>query len=129
MEPDFGNLAPSGQAIKKPFWNHWEMAVFAIGKWPFLTKSWPGAFWSQILTIWQLLGRQLKRPFGTIGKRTFLAKYWPGAFLSQIFGNLAASGQAIKKSFETVGKWPFFAIICRKSARRCGAKHIFTSKM
>ena len=57
-----------------------------IGKQPFRAKSWPGAFWSQILGLWWLGALQLKLPSGLPGKRRFWATSWPGAFWSQILG-------------------------------------------
>ena len=70
-----------------------------LGKRPFWAKSWPGAFWSQILGLWRLAGRQLKAPSGIIGKRLFWAKSWPGAFWKLDFGTLAACRPAIKSAF------------------------------
>jgi len=39
-----------------------------IGQQPFWAKSWPGAFWSQILGLWWLASRQLKAPSGIMGQ-------------------------------------------------------------
>ena len=47
LEPDFGNLRASRPQLKAP--------SKTIGKRPFSAKSWPGAFWGQILAICRLL--------------------------------------------------------------------------
>ena len=46
----------------------------------FLTPRKPGAFWSQLVGLSRLAGRQLKGPSGIKGKRPFLAKSWPKPF-------------------------------------------------
>ena len=46
----------------------------------FLTPRKPGAFWSQLVGLSRLAGRQLKGPSGIKAKRPFLAKSWPKPF-------------------------------------------------
>ena len=50
LEPDFGNSEASRMALKSACWDYWETANFP-------PNPGQGAFWSQILTIWRLLGR------------------------------------------------------------------------
>ena len=47
LEPNFGNLAASGPQLKR--------LLGLLGNGPFWAKSWPGAFWSQVLAICWLL--------------------------------------------------------------------------
>ena len=77
-----------------------------MGNGPFWTKSWPGAFWTQILAIWRLPGRQLKPPSETIGKRPVLGQILAGTRLEPNFRNLAASGPQLKPPSGTIGKRP-----------------------
>ena len=80
-----------------------------IGKRPFLTKSWPGAFGQQLSAIWRPLGRQLKFSSGTIGKRPFWAKSWPGAFWEHISAIWRPLSWQLKFPSGTIGKRPFWA--------------------
>ena len=86
LEPNFSNLAASGPQVKPPSGTigkrpvfgqilagepfgakFWQFGCFRaaiktafsdlLGNGPFWVKSWPGAFWSQILAIWRLPGR------------------------------------------------------------------------
>ena len=112
MEPDFGTLLAWSPAIKIAFWDPWETALLGqilarsllepdfgtllawnpaietafwdliLGKQPFWAKSWPGAFWSQILGPCWLGVMQLKLPSGILEKQPFWALSWPGAFLN-----------------------------------------------
>ena len=89
----------------------WRQQIFHLvvtfaGNGPFWAKSWPGAFWSQILAIWRLPGRQVKPPSGTIGKRPVLGQILAGSLLEPNFGNLAASGPQLKPPSGTIGKRP-----------------------
>ena len=50
----------------------------------FWAKSWPEAFWSQILAIWRLLGRNYKSLLGLLGNGRFGAKPGWGPFWRQM---------------------------------------------
>ena len=56
LESDFRHLAVSRPAIKS-------------GR--FEAKSWPGAFWSQILAIWRFQAGKSKRLLGSLGNSRF----------------------------------------------------------
>ena len=80
LEPDFGNLAASGPQVKAP--------SKTIGKRPFSAKSWPGAFWSQILAV----GRRL----GASGK--LLGSVWEP---SKTAGNVRAPASSARRPKNT----------------------------
>ena len=62
------------------FWTVSEQKKTPKKKTCFLTPRKPGAFWSQLVGLSRLAGRQLKGPSGIKGKRPFLAKSWPKPF-------------------------------------------------
>ena len=67
----FGNaLLPFGG----PFGRRLNFFSGIIGKRPFLTKSWPGAFWKQLSAIWRPLFRS----------SNWKAWYWPCSVASRI---------------------------------------------
>ena len=93
LDPNFENLAASGPASERALW-------------PFWAKSWPGAFWSQILAIWRLLGRNEKRLLELLGNGPCWAKSWPGALWSKILAIcrcLEAFGKLLGSFWQTPG--------------------------
>ena len=68
-----------------------------------------GTFWSQILAICGLPGRQVKAPSGTIGKRPSWSQILAGSLLEPDFGNLRASRRQVNAPSGTIGKRPFWS--------------------
>ena len=63
LEPACGTFAACGPATKRAFWDQGETAVFS--------QILAEAFWTQLLRLSRLAGRQLKVPSGLKGKRPF----------------------------------------------------------
>jgi hypothetical protein len=134
LEANFCLLKAFGPAIKIPFWDHWDTALFGpnpgrepfgskfLGIWrplgrqvkfpsgtlrkrPFWAKSLPGAFWKQSSGLWRPLGWLLKSPSGILGKRPFWAKSWPGALWKQISAICRPLGHLLG-AFGTSGSLP-----------------------
>ena len=63
LEPACGTFAACGPATKRAFWDQGETAIFS--------QILAEAFWSQLLRLSRLAGRQRKVPSGLKGKRPF----------------------------------------------------------
>ena len=104
-----------------------------LGNGPFWTKSWPEAFWSQILAICGLPGRNSKRLLNYCETAVF-GQILARSLLEPDFGNLPASGSLweapgkLLGSFENSRKRPC-PCVKRAAVREHQGTSVFPSKI